>query len=124
MPADVRELGCKQKEGNKDMNLIDVLVSNLAINMGIAPIDVVHHDANRALASLSPEDQRIAKRKFRKLWRSLARGMLATSGPKSVQRQLGLGAEFPTKSQKNNRKARVSLEIARRVREAMRPSAT
>ena len=99
------------------MNSNDILKTIVAINMGISPIENVAHDVNRILGTLSPDDARAARRKFRKIWRTIARSMIPTVGERRVRSHIGLGEASPTKVQKNNRKTRVMLEIDRRVRE-------
>lgn len=79
-------------------------------NMGIAPIEHSSpRDYNRLLESLSPTAARDMKRKFRKLWRSIAK-----QGNSKLSSDLGLGASKPTKQHKNARKRevhRLTLDI-------------
>lgn len=81
--------------------------------LGIVPISSVdlRHDFNRYLATLSPEDARRMKRKFRKLWRAAAK-----KPPKFVSdrhiAKLGLGSPQPTREEKLARKAEVSRRVS------------
>lgn len=75
-------------------------------------------DANRILLeSMTPAEARVAKRKFRKAWRSAAKARIsavAHCGPKrrafvatSVERDVGLGVKQPSRNQKRGRKSTV-----------------
>jgi hypothetical protein len=81
-------------------------------SVGIVPIESTAADYNRYLASLSPEEQRKMKRKFRKLWRKFAKNPGRFISPVYIK-QMGLGAQEPSKNQKRARKS----EVARRIRQ-------
>jgi hypothetical protein len=49
--------------------ILEFLMKAAAHERGIVPLERNHHDFNRILASLPPDDARAMKRKFRKLWR-------------------------------------------------------
>jgi hypothetical protein len=89
-------------------------MTTVAFQKGIVPIESPLHDVNRALATLSPEEARTAKRKFRKLWRKLAAGVKkAGKNPRQVDNRFGFKTQAPSKSQKTNRKTLVALHISR-----------
>lgn len=46
----------------------------LAFDLGIVPLEPDAGDVNCALKDTSPQDARVAKRKFRKLWRRISKG--------------------------------------------------
>ena len=53
-------------------NLRDVdrtFIQTVMFQCGILPMEKTDLDMRRALAQMTPEDARIVKRKFRKLWR-------------------------------------------------------
>jgi hypothetical protein len=50
-----------------------MMTHTAAFQEGIVPMEVTRMDVRRALKDLPPEDARKMKRKFRKLWRKLAR---------------------------------------------------
>lgn len=81
--------------------------------LGIVPISSIdlRHDINRYLASLSPEDARRMRRKFRKLWRSAAKKPQKFVSDKHIKK-LGLGTPEPTREQKLARKAEVSRRVS------------
>lgn len=99
-----------------------LLLSTVWLSLGIAPLDgAVHLDINRILASLSPEEARKMRRKFRKMWRRYAKhDMKASKGRKAgVIAMYGmqqhhdaadvvLGPSPPSRRQKINRKRRVA----------------
>lgn len=88
---------------------------------GLAPIKTIHHDYNRILADLSPEEARIAKRKFRKLWRRTAKYLIEKKiNGRYMKQTLGIGAERPTRSQKNTRKTIVLGHVLDKVVVPMR----
>lgn len=104
--------------------LIDVLTAEEAYQLGIIPLKATNlkNSFKDLLASMSPEEARRARRKFRKLWRSLSRR--ASDGPSNermlvgadASHRVGLGAQLPTKSQTAARKVDVFLELRRRAR--------
>lgn len=113
--------------------LLKLLISSLAYARGVIPItcSTTHHDAERDLASLTPEERRVSKRKFRKLWRRAARELLNQAHERGlshvdlmrewVQEVLGLGREeSPTRLQKRRRRAVVSSHLRRAAREVMK----
>jgi hypothetical protein len=89
--------------------------------LGIVPIKKIHFDYNRILAELPPEEARAAKRKFRKMWRKFVAEMNPKrSGQKYLKASLGIGAESPTRTQKNARKTIVLGKLLEKVVVPMR----
>jgi hypothetical protein len=101
---------------------------------GILPIHSMHTSAGDAFEKMPPEEAYRMKRKFRKMWRKLARNALADVNVsrslsvtlKTVERY-GLGEAQPTPSQLAARKLLVasamysaSDELVRKMREAQR----
>jgi len=91
------------------------LVHNAMFEAGIVPIDIetISYDIGRALKDLSPEDARKYKRKFRKLWRKIAKKdkpqlfcNVKTNPVDSVETR-----EEPGRGKKNMRKMSVYHEL-------------
>lgn len=61
------------------------LLQALMFQQGVLPIEQVRHDMRRMLDQLPPDEARKLKRKFRKLWRKLAR----SEHPENLARPLG-----------------------------------
>ena len=97
----------------KNNEINDILTMAAFLEIGIAPIKRSTDDINRILATLSPEEARKMKRKFRKVWRSL----VSKKKQKSKEGAYGLGAENPSKSQRNRRKAEVFIYVMKKVAE-------
>lgn len=56
------------------MQILDkILLQNAMFNEGIVPFDTSRTNVNTALQSVTPDEARKMKRKFRKMWRKLAR---------------------------------------------------
>lgn len=87
--------------------------------LGIVPIKKIYFDYNRILADLPPEEARAAKRKFRKMWRKFAADE-KRAGQKYLKASLGIGAESPTRTQKNARKTIVLGKLLEKVVVPMR----
>lgn len=97
------------------------LLETVSHELGIAPIKTIHHDYNRILAGLSPEEARMAKRKFRKAWRKVANDLIKKKiSGKYIKQTLGIGSDRPTRSQKNTRKTIVLGHILDKVVVPMR----
>lgn len=100
--------------------LYQILLKTRNEASGIVPISTgaEHHDVNRDVAHLSPEEQRVLKRKFRKAWRRAAKKELQQAGnsPKAravvarrASQEYGLKTgQPPNRKQKRNRKAAVN----------------
>jgi len=76
--------------------------------LGIAPISYATYDFNKILSSLSFEEARKMKRKFRKIWRKCAKNAKYSS---QYRKQLGIGTQSPSKAQKMNRKREVVRHV-------------
>lgn len=116
-----------------NMNQHDkVLLDAIWHMIGIAPIqtNTGKTDINIILSTLPPEEARVMKRKFRKMWRNLVKKRLAR--PKvnkaAVMQTFGLHPQkdesaIPTKSQKINRKRIVMQHVVDNVLTSMKKSA-
>lgn len=105
----------------------ELLLQHLSLEEGILPIQLVAEEREAAMASLSPEEQRKAKRKYRKMWRKLAR---AERKPLHKNR-LGYGNLKPSEEHpsaggvphdfhRTQRKSVVYLELFTRLLEIVR----
>ena len=84
--------------------------------MGIIPLDELEGGVDKILLQMSPEDERVARRKFRKRWRKVGE-----KGNKNFQTYtLGRGSETPTPWQKLSRKRMVQYEVMRILFQKMR----
>lgn len=105
-----------------DPILLTALAHQEAYNAGIVPPDSRFlHDMRRALSQLPTEESRKLRRKFRKLWRKLARGNQGTTASDLIRgsdtaNRTGLGCKTPTQSHSMSRKASVHWEMYRRAR--------
>lgn len=92
----------------------DIVITSVFLQEGIVPLTAERRDINRALAGISPDDQRKMKRRFRKLWRKAARAELnnahSEAAKKSIINRYGMRSGSPNRSEKNNRK-----DLVRRV---------
>lgn len=75
---------------------------------GVIPIENTVHDMNRSLDSLSKDDSRKTKRKFRKLWRKLAKADVKRFAPKNQKLEFssrfGFKGQNPSREQREARK--------------------
>lgn len=89
-----------------------LLETHAALQLGIAPIEDVNYDANRIFAGMDPEEAKKIKRKFRKVWRALAKKTKpprrSTTAPSAKYLIRG---EAPTKSQRIARKLLVRHHV-------------
>jgi len=103
--------------------LIDALTVEEAYQLGIIPLTEVSlgKSFKEILTALPPDEARKARRKFRKLWRTLARRTLSGTceafmrGSDEAHR-MGLGRATPAKVHSAVRKAAVFRELRRRAR--------
>jgi hypothetical protein len=107
-----RRLQEKEKEMSQLNQLEKILMQNLYITAGLAPCTDVFQDMTKMLSTLSVDEQRKAKRKFRKMWRKLA---ASKSHPFYAIKSLGLGSTHPTKAQKKARKWEVDVHMTRKM---------
>jgi len=89
-----------------------ILMQNLYITAGLAPCANIFQDMSKTLSTLSVDEQRKAKRKFRKIWRKLAS---SKDHPIYATKSLGLGSTHPTKAQKKARKWEVDVHLTRKM---------
>lgn len=106
---------------NRDIVTI-FLIETISHQLGIVPIKTIHHDYEKILTSLPPDEARVSKRKFRKLWRKCMKGLKEEKriSPTYLVRSLGSGAKVPTRTQKNTRKAIVAGHILNKLVAPMR----
>jgi hypothetical protein len=101
-----------QRDEQTDMDRL--LIHDEMFKQGIVPIETVRHDMRRCFEGMNADEARIAKRKFRKMWRTAARKAIAKANkhaaPK-LAKDFGLGEKLPTKSNCYKRKAVVFSEI-------------
>ena len=76
------------------------------INMGIIPA-MTGNQLTKMLNSMTPEEKRFTKRKFRKVWRKFAKS------DKKAGEIMGLGSLEPTEAHKRNRSAIISVEMVK-----------
>lgn len=93
-------------------------IYHVMFEAGIVPMETPDMDMTRPLKDTSPEEARVLKRKFRKVWRRLVKKQLAAkSTPKSLKdrtkKNLGVGNKTPSRAEKLARKAMVFEEFWR-----------
>lgn len=96
---------------NKDeLRPVDrAFIHSVMFQLGILPIEDPLLDMRRPLKDISPEEARVLKRKFRKLWRKAARaqvgtGKTAKTKKEMVNRKFGVGKTTPSRAERNERK--------------------
>lgn len=104
----------------KGADLRDVdraLLHSACFEQGIVPIEDPALDIRRALRTLPPEEARVMKRKFRKLWRRyLAEANKKNPKSKATQtRALGMSKHTPSRQERLERKKLVFEMIWREV---------
>lgn len=122
------------KNGKTQLNLFaaQIYTQHLMIDAGIIPyskylniyydlhIPSTENDIDDLMKQLSPEEQRVVKRKFRKLWRKIYRRStkrlkktlgLSTKMLKTEERKVFVKNKNPTYAQRELRKLLVSLEL-------------
>ncbi len=85
------------------------IIQAVMFQCGILPMEKTALDMRRALSQLSPEEARILKRKFRKVWRKAMRaevgnGQSRKTREASVKTRLGVGKHVPSRAECNARK--------------------
>jgi hypothetical protein len=95
-----------------------VFIHSVMFEMGILPIEDPTLDMRVPLRQMSPEEARIIKRKFRKLWRKYMRAQVGnpngTQGrtkEKAVQQKLGVGKHVPSRAERLERKRLVYKKV-------------
>lgn len=104
-------MAAKKKKGPRE-NLRDVdraFIVTVMFQCGIIPMEKTDFDMRRALSQLPPEEARILKRKFRKLWRKAMReeignGKTRETQVQSLKAQYGVGKHVPSRMERNARK--------------------
>lgn len=92
---------------NDQTDIDRIMIQTVMIEEGIVPILDPSLDMRRALASLSPEDARKARRKFRKLWRKALKKEMADRKSAYSGITLGKGKKVPSKAERLRRKQAV-----------------
>lgn len=88
-----------------DLSLLEkTLLQNAMFQLGIVPIEDPSMDFRKYLSQLPPDEATKLKRKFRKLWRKLARKTQKKSW-------YGLSGKNPNKRERFNRKQDIFMEI-------------
>lgn len=81
-----------------------IMINTVMMEEGIVPILDPSLDMRRALSTLSPEDARKAKRKFRKMWRKALKQIVADGKSSYRNVTLGKGKKVPSKAERLQRK--------------------
>ena len=98
--------------GKPRANLREVdraFIQTVMFQLGILPMEKTDLDMRRPLKQLSPEEARMLKRKFRKLWRKAMRaeignGRSANVREETAKARYGVGKHVPSRTQRNARK--------------------
>lgn len=108
---------------NVDQILYDIFLTQAAYDAAIIPIayDNLKHDMNRILVNLSPEESRIIRRKYRKIWRNLIRKNICQNSndlilSSAIAHKAGLGKTNPDAQNFLTRKQIVFRELNVRAR--------
>lgn len=94
----------------KELRDVDrAFIHAVHFEQGIVPIEDPVLDIRRALKELPPEEQRILKRKFRKLWRKLMKeqipdGKRGETKKTMLTQKLGVGKHVPSRAERLERK--------------------
>lgn len=106
--------------------LLTAMAHQEAYDVGIVPLDTRFlHDMSRSLSQLSPEESRKLRRKFRKLWRKLAKGnnqVITASNlmlESATANHVGLGCKNPTRYHSAGRKTLVYRELQAKARKKL-----
>lgn len=100
------------RQGSDLRDVDKALVHHVMFSEGIVPIEQVEHDIRRTLKNVTPEEARKLKRKFRKLWRKIAKSQLNAEKNSSrfaalkasADRHLGKGKRVPSRWERTERK--------------------
>lgn len=107
---------------------IKILTYDEMIKAGVMPWDNNSHDMNQLLSVLSAEEQRKARRKFRKLWRKKLKAEVerntkeihdpkqAKAANERAEKKFGKGQK-PTKEQRRRRRELLKDEFVKAARE-------
>lgn len=88
-------------------------IHSIMFKLGILPIEDPMFDMRVPLRTLSSDDARVIKRKFRKLWRKYLKVDNRKSGTDSTvaDRRLGLGKRMPSRAERLARKRLVYDQV-------------
>jgi hypothetical protein len=98
------------KGPRKELRAVDrALIQAVMFEQGILPMERTTLDMRRVLQQLPPDEARVLRRKFRKLWRRAMReevgtGKLASTRGKAAEQRLGVGKHVPSRVERNARK--------------------
>lgn len=116
-------MGVQEEMTNINPVLLDALTAEEAYNLGIIPLNEknVGLSFRQILEGMPPDEARRARRKFRKLWRSLSRRASQGTSEAFIRgadeaHRLGLGQPDPNKVNYTARKISVFWELRRRAR--------
>jgi len=103
-----------------DMRLVMLFLEKGVVPMSGQPKTMSapwHFDMNKILAALSPEEARVMRRKFRKMWRKAAASLEKRNGrtARRTLRDIGFHEGAPKKAQKNSRKTLVFGKAWRKI---------
>jgi hypothetical protein len=102
-----------------DLRPVDkAFIHSIMFEMGVLPIEDPTLDMRVPLRQMTPEESRVIKRKFRKLWRKCMRqeignpnGKLAETRALVAKKQLGVGKHVPSRAERLERKRLVLKRI-------------
>ena len=93
-------------------------IHSVMFELGILPIEDPVLDMRVPLRTLTPEEARVIKRKFRKIWRKCMKdqvghpkGKHAEAKAKAAQQQLGVGKHVPSRAERLARKRLVYEKV-------------
>ncbi len=91
-------------------------IHSVMFELGILPIEDPTLDMRVPLRQLSPEEARVVKRKFRKMWRKCMKAQVGNpkgkhDAVKAIQTKLGVGKHVPSRHERLERKRLVYNRI-------------
>lgn len=115
-------------QSREELRPVDkAFIHTVMFELGILPIEDPVLDMRVPLRQLTLEDARVFKRKFRKLWRKLARNLVVRAEAEgendtkkqwavwAVKKKYGMGKQQPSRAEKLARKRLVYEQIWERV---------
>lgn len=102
-----------------DLRPVDkAFIHSIMFEMGVLPIEDPTLDMRVPLRQMTPEEARVIKRKFRKLWRKCMKqeigspkGKTAEARALAAQRKLGVGKHVPSRAERLERKRLVFKRV-------------
>lgn len=102
----------KPPKSRDELRPVDkAFIHSVMFELGILPIEDPTLDMRVPLRQMSPEEARVIKRKFRKLWRKLMRAQVGNPKGKQgeakaaqAQQKLGVGKHVPSRHERLERK--------------------